>query len=120
MALAIDDQRLVNDMHLQPKYLRKIMCNGITKRFPSLPLSIRGSLREDGDAHSYKNQPRSQSTTTDDEEEGLTPGKEINKLYCIVSILVQLAINGHYDSFMKFIQAMLDSFTIFFITIRQG
>lgn len=73
MSLAIDDQRLVNEMHSQPRYLRKILCNGMTKRFPCLPLTVRGSVRDDFDIDGQKKRSRSQSTT-DDDEEGLTPG----------------------------------------------
>ncbi|KAB7493671.1 F-box only protein 30 [Armadillidium nasatum] len=77
MSLAIDDQRLVNEMHSQPKYLRKILCNDMTKRFPCLPLTVRGSVRDDYDSDGQKKRSRSQSTT-DDDEEGLTPGLSLS------------------------------------------
>lgn len=69
MALALHDQDLVNEMHKLPKRVRATFCNGITRRFPCLPITIKGSRHA-------SNQPTPQKST--DEEEELTPGLSVS------------------------------------------
>ncbi|XP_037783869.1 F-box only protein 30-like isoform X2 [Penaeus monodon] len=73
MSLALRDQELVNEMLTMPKRLRNTLCNRITRRFPALPLTVRGSRHETVDERSGSNKLSRQST--DEEEDGLTPGK---------------------------------------------
>ncbi|ROT79233.1 F-box only protein 30-like [Penaeus vannamei] len=72
MSLALRDQELVNEMLTMPKRLRNTLCNRITRRFPALPLTVRGSRHETIDERSGSNKLSRQST--DEEEDGLTPG----------------------------------------------
>ncbi|XP_076030354.1 F-box only protein 30-like isoform X2 [Oratosquilla oratoria] len=73
VALALRDQELVNEMHKLSREARAILCNGITRRYPPLPYTLRGSH-----PHSYacsRSTSRAQSqSTTDEEEDALTPG----------------------------------------------
>lgn len=73
MALALKDQELVNDMQKMPKRVRTTLCNGITRRFPCLPLTIRGS-RHHSSNENYQGNKLTHSTT-EEEEDDLTPGK---------------------------------------------
>ncbi|XP_063608755.1 F-box only protein 30-like isoform X2 [Penaeus indicus] len=73
MSLALRDQELVNEMLTMPKRLRNTLCNRITRRFPALPLTVRGSRHETIDERSGPNKLSRQST--DEEEDGLTPAK---------------------------------------------
>ncbi|XP_042872456.1 F-box only protein 30-like isoform X2 [Penaeus japonicus] len=74
MSLALRDQELVNEMLTMPKRLRNTMCNRITRRFPALPLTVRGSRHETIDERSGSSKLSRQST--DEEEDGLTPAKK--------------------------------------------
>lgn len=77
MALALHDQELVNEMQKMPKKVRTTLCNGITRRFPCLPLMIRGSRHETA-KESLKSQKMTRSAT-DEEDDDLTPGR-----YCYI------------------------------------
>lgn len=72
MALALHDQEHVNEMQKMPKRVRATLCNGITRRFPCLPLTIRGS-RHHTSNENYKGHKMAHSTT-EEEEDDLTPG----------------------------------------------
>ncbi|XP_063608754.1 F-box only protein 30-like isoform X1 [Penaeus indicus] len=76
MSLALRDQELVNEMLTMPKRLRNTLCNRITRRFPALPLTVRGSRHETIDERSGPNKLSRQST--DEEEDGLTPGLSVS------------------------------------------
>lgn len=80
MALALHDQELVNEMHKMPKRVRTTLCNGITRRFPALPLTVHGS-RRDADSERLKSQKDAQ-TAADEDDHDLTPGTVV-----ILSIL---------------------------------
>nr|XP_053646474.1 F-box only protein 30-like [Cherax quadricarinatus] len=76
MALALHDQELVNEMQKMPKKVRAALCNGITRRFPYLPLTLRGSRHETPNEH-FKLHKMSRSAT-DEEEDDLTPGLSVS------------------------------------------
>ncbi|XP_071539377.1 F-box only protein 30-like isoform X2 [Panulirus ornatus] len=76
MALALHDQELVNEMQKMPKKVRTTLCNGITRRFPCLPLMIRGSRHETA-KECLKSQKMTRSAT-DEEEDDLTPGLSVS------------------------------------------
>lgn len=79
MALALHDQELVNEMQAMPKDLRMTMCNGITRRFPSLPLSIRGSRHAVDTAMTQNNKGATVPNHKEhDEEDALTPGLSVS------------------------------------------
>ncbi|KAK7067509.1 hypothetical protein SK128_015135, partial [Halocaridina rubra] len=70
--MALHDQELVNEMHKLPKKVRATFCNGITRRFPCLPITIRGSRHDTSSAgRKLRAQKSSQSSTEDSED--LTP-----------------------------------------------
>ncbi|XP_042211797.1 F-box only protein 30-like isoform X2 [Homarus americanus] len=71
MALALHDQELVNEMQKMPKKVRTTLCNGVTRRFPCLPLTLRGSRHETPNEH-FKS-PKITRSATDEEEDDLTP-----------------------------------------------
>ncbi|CAL4130688.1 unnamed protein product, partial [Meganyctiphanes norvegica] len=77
MALALHDQELVNEMQAMPKDLRMTMCNGITRRFPSLPLSIRGSRRA-VDTTNAQHKGVTPNHKEHDDEDALTPGLSVS------------------------------------------
>ncbi|XP_045129517.1 F-box only protein 30-like isoform X2 [Portunus trituberculatus] len=76
MALALQDQELVNEMQKVPKRVRTTLCNGITRRFPCLPLTIRGSHHHSSNENYQGN--KLTHSTTEEEEDDLTPGLSVS------------------------------------------
>ncbi|XP_068213086.1 F-box only protein 30-like isoform X2 [Palaemon carinicauda] len=90
MALALHDQDLVNEMHKLPRRVRATFCNGITRRFPCLPITIKGSRHA-------SNQSTPQKST--DEEEELTPepkkqnrNDDVSVMCCVHGILKNICM----------------------------
>ncbi|XP_045597654.1 F-box only protein 30 isoform X2 [Procambarus clarkii] len=76
MALALHDQELVNEMQKMPKKVRATLCNGITRRFPCLPLTLHGSRHETPQEHF--NFHKISRSATDEEDDDLTPGLSVS------------------------------------------
>lgn len=76
MCLALHDQELVNEMQRMPKRLRSTLCNQITRRFPCLPLTIRGSRHHTSNKNF--NDHKVAHSTAEEEEDDLTPGLSVS------------------------------------------
>ena len=95
MCFALNDQKMVNEMNKSPKYVQKLMCNDINKRFPSLPLMARGSYHEYSQKELFSEKGCSLNTTTDDDDENLAPGKCLRKYSIIYLICFELSGLSH-------------------------
>ncbi|KAK4295314.1 hypothetical protein Pmani_032125 [Petrolisthes manimaculis] len=79
MALALHDQELVNEMQKLPKRVRTTLCNGITRRFPCLPLTVRGSRHVlPRQQHNHSNSISEGKSHTEEEDDDLTPGLSVS------------------------------------------
>ena len=77
IALALHDQELVNNMQELPKCVRRTFCNKMTRRFPPLPLRIRGCVHKGAYINTQDDQSDNSqfsNSITDEEDETLTPG----------------------------------------------
>ena len=65
-------------MHELPKCVRRLFCNKITRRFPCLPMTVRGCKQNEP----TPDKPNLESfTPNDDDEDDLTPGNIFQYLF---------------------------------------